>query len=162
MGLLTAVVGFLVADRLGPRRLMIIMMILLGGFLVGFDLAGQCWDNAGVAAAGLIVWYVFDPGFSVACMPVLMGLCRKGVEGSQFTAYMALVNLAGAGGALVSGKAQESFLAPTIGLATGLVLVAAIPIRRLRAPCAGRATRRGGARLTGEYNLGTFRTTSHP
>ena len=128
VGLATALVGFVVADRLGPRRLMVVMMVAIGGFLVGFDLLGPYWGSTGVAAAGLVGWYMFDPGFSVACMPVLMGLCRKGVEGSQFTAYMALVNLAGAGGALVSGRAQEVFAAPTIGLATGLILVAAIPL----------------------------------
>ena len=131
VGLATALLGFVVADRLGPRRLMIVMMFLIGGFLVGFDLAGRWWGATGVAAGGLVFWYAFDPGFSVACMPVLMGLCRKGVEGSQFTAYMALVNLTGAGGALLSGMAQESYLAPTIGLATGLVIVAAIPLAAL-------------------------------
>jgi len=128
VGLLTTLVGFVVADRLGPRRLMIIMMILIGGFLVGFNLAGGYWSTPGVAAGGLVLWYMFDPGFSVACMPVLMGLCRKGVEGSQFTAYMALVNLAGSGGALVSGWAQESYRVPTIGLTMGLILVAATPL----------------------------------
>ena len=128
VGLLTAIVGFVVADRLGPRRLMIIMMILIGGFLIGFDLAGDYWSSTGVAAGALVFWYMFDPGFSVACMPVLMGLCRKGVEGSQFTTYMALVNLSTAGGALISGWAQEWFSVPAIGLATGLVLVAATPL----------------------------------
>lgn len=128
VGLLTAIVGFVVADRLGPRRLMIVMMVLISGFLVGFDLAGDYWSSTGVAASALVLWYMFDPGFSVACMPVLMGLCRKGVEGSQFTAYMALVNLSTVGGALISGWAQEWFSVPAIGLATGLVLVAAIPL----------------------------------
>ena len=136
VGLLTALVGFVVADRLGPRRLMIGMMVLIGGFLVGFGLLGRWWEAPGLAASALVLWYMFDPGFSVACMPVLMGLCRKGVEGSQFTAYMALVNLAGAGGAVVSGMAQEVVAAPAIGLITGLVVVAAIPpaVLALREP----------------------------
>ena len=126
VGLLTAVAGFVVADRLGPRRLMVGMMVLIGGYLVGLGLLGPWWGRPGLAAAALVTWYMFDPGFSVACMPVLMGLCRKGVEGSQFTAYMALVNLAGAGGAVVSGMAQEVVATPTIGLVTGLIVVAAI------------------------------------
>ncbi len=128
VGLTTVVIAFLVADRIGPRRLMILMMVLIGGFLVGFDLIGSRWSAPGVAATGLVLWYVFDPGFSVACMPVLMGLCRKGVEGSQFTAYMALVNLSGAGGAMLSGQMQESYSTPLIGLTTGIVILAAIPL----------------------------------
>ncbi len=81
-----------------------------------------------MAGSGLVLWYAFDPGFSIACMPVLMGLCRKGVEGSQFTAYMALVNLANAAGTYGSGVAQLSYSAPTIGLACGLTIAAAIPL----------------------------------
>ena len=128
VGLSTTVVVFLVADRIGPRRLMVAMMILISTYLVGFNLAGDYWDVTGLAATALVLWFMFDPGFSVAYMPVLMGLCRKGVEGSQFTAYMSLVNLAGVGGTLVSGRAQEVFSVPTIGLTTGLVLLAATPL----------------------------------
>ncbi len=128
VGLLATIIVFLVADRIGPRRLMVVMMVLIGGFLVGFDLIGDYWGTTGLAAGGLILWFMFDPGFSVACMPVLMGLCRKGVEGSQFTAYMSLVNLSVVGGGLLSGWAQESFSVPTIGLTTGLVLLAVTPL----------------------------------
>ena len=128
VGLITTLIAFLCADRVGPRRLMVVMMVLIGGFLVGFNLIGARWSLPGVAASGLVLWYAFDPGFSVACMPVLMGLCRQGVEGSQFTAYMAMVNLAGAGGALLSGLAQEHYATPTIGLATGAVILGAVPL----------------------------------
>ena len=128
VGLVTTLLAFVFADRVGPRRLMVVMMVLMGGFLVGFNLIGARWSLPGVAASGLVGWYAFDAGFSVACMPVLMGLCRKGVEGSQFTAYMALVNLSGAGGALLSGAAQEHYAAPLIGLATGAVVLGAVPL----------------------------------
>ncbi len=128
VGLATALLGALIADRVGPRRLMVMMMALIGGFLVVFGAAGPLWTRGAVAGSGLILWYMFDPGFSVACMPVLMALCRRGVEGSQFTAYMALVNLANAGGTYASGYAQLSYPAPTIGLACGLAIVAGIPL----------------------------------
>ena len=61
-------------------------------------------------------------------MPVLMSLCRPGVEGSQFTAYMAMVNLANALGTYASGHAEMSYSAPTIGLACGLAIAAGIPV----------------------------------
>ncbi len=128
VGLATALLGALVADRLGPRRLMVAMMAGIGGFLLAFGAMGPHWTNHAVAGSGLILWYMFDPGFSIACMPVLMGLCRRGVEGSQFTAYMALVNLANAAGTYASGYAQLSYPAPTIGLACGLAIAAGIPL----------------------------------
>ncbi len=134
VGLATALLGALVADRIGPRRLMVMMMSLIAGFLVAFGAMGPLWTHRSVAGSGLVLWYLFDPGFSVACMPVLMALCRKGVEGSQFTAYMALVNLANAAGTYASGYAQLSYPAPTIGLACGLAIAAGIPlaVRALR------------------------------
>lgn len=127
-GLATVLVGALVADRFGLRRLMILMMALIAGFLVIFGMMGPLWTHRSVAGSGLIIWSIFDPGFSVACMPVLMALCRRGVEGSQFTAYMALVNLANAAGTYASGHAQLSYPAPTIGLACGIVIAAGIPL----------------------------------
>jgi PAT family beta-lactamase induction signal transducer AmpG len=70
---------------------------------------------------------MIDPIFSVAAMPVLMAICRKGVEGSQFTTYMALVNLVDIAGAYVSGQAMTWVKAPVIGLVGGgLVLLAAL------------------------------------
>ena len=128
VGLATALLGALIADRLGPRRLMVLMMALIGGFLVAFGGSGTLWAHHAVAGAGLVLWFAFDPGFSVACMPVLMSLCRRGVEGSQFTAYMALVNLANAAGTYASGRLQLTYPAPTIGLACGVAIAAGIPL----------------------------------
>ena len=67
-----------------------------------------------------------DPGFSVACIPILMALCARQVEGSQFTAYMALVNLSDIAGAYISGRAQMVFSAPAIGVTCGLLVLAAL------------------------------------
>lgn len=127
-GLATALLGAVVADRIGPRRLMLAMMAVIGGFLVVFCAVGPLWSNRSVAGGGLIIWSTFDPAFSIACMPVLMSLCRPGVEGSQFTAYMAMVNLANALGTYASGYAERSYSAPTIGLACGLAVMLGIPV----------------------------------
>ena len=51
-----------------------------------------------------------------------MTLCRRGVEGSQFTAYMALVNLADVAGNYVAGYALTVTSAPVIGLACGALV----------------------------------------
>ena len=127
-GLATALLGAVIADRIGPKRLMVVMMAVIAGFLLAFCAAGGLWAHRSVAGGGLILWSTFDPAFSIACMPVLMSLCRPGVEGSQFTAYMAMVNLANALGTYASGLAEMSYSAPTIGLACGLAIAAGIPV----------------------------------
>jgi PAT family beta-lactamase induction signal transducer AmpG len=123
-------VAGLLADRVGARRLLTAMMLVIGGFLVTFNLLAPLWANPAVARAGLVLWYTFDPGFSVAAMPLLMALCREGVEGAQFTTYMALVNLADVFGSFVSGHALAVAPAPVIGLACGVTVLAAAAVAR--------------------------------
>ncbi len=119
--------GGVLADRFGARRLLLYVTLFVGVFLLVFNLLASWWVHEGVATAGQVLWYMIDPIFSVAAMPVLMAICRKGVEGSQFTTYMALVNLVDIAGAYVSGQAMTWVKAPVIGLVGGgLVLLAAL------------------------------------
>ena len=119
--------GGVLADRFGARRLLLYVTLFVGVFLLGFNLLAPWWVHEGVATGGQVLWYMTDPIFSVAAMPVLMAICRKGVEGSQFTTYMALVNLVDIAGAYLSGQALTWVKAPVIGLAGGvLVLLAAL------------------------------------
>ena len=127
-GLAILIPSAVYADRIGSRRLVVAMMVVIGGFLLGFGALGPFWHDRALATAGLVIWCTFDPAFSVASMPVLMALCRRGVEGSQFTAYMSMVNLANLGGTYASGLAQLHVDAPTIGVACGLAIIAAIPL----------------------------------
>ena len=133
-GMLTAVLAIAVTGALAgwlpPRRLLTGVMLVLAAYLVAFNLLAPTWDDPAVVRAGLVVWYTFDPAFSVVAMPVLMGLCRKGVEGSQFTAYMAMVNLADVAGSLASGYALTVVPAPAIGVACGVVVLAALAVVR--------------------------------
>lgn len=119
--------GGVLADRFGAGRLLLwVMGFNVTCFLV-FNGLNAFWDEPAVGRTGLVLWTMMDPIFSVACMPLLMGLCRSHVEGSQFTAYMALVNLCDIAGAYLSGQAQMHLSAPTLGfLCGGLVLLAMV------------------------------------
>ena len=76
---------------------------------------------------------VADPLLSVAAMPLLMAFCRPKIEGSQFTTYMALVNLCGVASSYLNGWLLEVTTAPLIGLACGgLMLGLVVALRRLR------------------------------
>lgn len=120
--------GGYIADRIGARRLLVIMLVVVAGYLIGFNLIADLWVRRDVAQMGLVALFFMDPCISVAAMPVLMGICRKGVEGSQFTTYMAMVNLSDIAGTYLSGEALNFFSARNIGLFAGCTAVAALII----------------------------------
>lgn len=128
LGLAVIAVGGWLSDRVGAVRLLVAVMFVLGVFLLVFNLMAHQWHNRAVSSAGLVIWQSFDPAYSVAAMPLLMSICRKGIEGSQFTAYMALVNLCDVAGAYVSGHAQRWVAAPVLGVGCGLLVLAALSV----------------------------------
>ncbi|GAB2687226.1 RhtX/FptX family siderophore transporter [Mucilaginibacter koreensis] len=122
---LVTITGGIVADKIGPERLQLKVMLVLCTFLIVFNSLGFLWVHRPVTVAGLILWNFADPMFSVAAMPVLMALCRQKVEGSQFTTYMAMVNFCDVLGSYVSGWALTFIAAPHLGIACGCFIAVA-------------------------------------
>ena len=121
-----ALTGGFLADRFGARRLLVIVIAIIAAYLIGFNLISAWWSNPDVSRTGLVALYFMDPSLSIAAMPVLMAICRKGVEGSQFTTYMAFVNLSDIVGSCVSGHALNYLSAPTIGKIAGVLALVAV------------------------------------
>ncbi|WP_228724348.1 MFS transporter [Spirosoma sp. KUDC1026] len=122
---IVAFTGGYIADRIGARRLLVIVTGIVALYLFGFNASSAAWVKQEVAQVGLVTLYFMDPSISISAMPVLMAICRKGVEGSQFTTYMAFVNLSDIAGSFLAGHALAYIAAPQIGLlASGLALVA--------------------------------------
>ncbi|QJX46077.1 MFS transporter [Hymenobacter taeanensis] len=115
--------GGMVADRIGPARLQRWVLGALGTFLLLFCSLSFWWHREALATLGLLVWNLADPSLSVAALPLLMTLCRPQIEGSQFTTYMALVNLSGVCGSYITGWVLQVASAPTLGLGCGLVVL---------------------------------------
>ncbi|GAB3328209.1 RhtX/FptX family siderophore transporter [Larkinella ripae] len=130
----TALFGGYLADRIGPPRMLILGLGLVATYLLVFNSLEATWTDRTVAQTGLVALYFMDPGISVAAIPLLMSICRPGVEGSQFTTYMAFVNLSDIAGSYVAGQALAYVQAPTIGLVagglTGLAMIGVILVLR--------------------------------
>ncbi len=124
--IIVTVAGGIIADRIGPAKLQVSVMLIIGGFLLVFCGLGFLWTHKLFTATGLVVWNFADPLFSVAAMPILMALCRAKVEGSQFTAYMALVNFCDVIGSYVSGWALHLAGAPYLGFGCGIIITLAM------------------------------------
>ena len=127
--LLVTLGGGVLADRMGAPKLQTKVMLAICLFLIIFNCMGGLWLHKSLSASGLILWNFADPLFSVAAMPILMALCREKVEGSQFTAYMALVNFCDVMGAYLSGWAMTYVSAPVIGATCGGLILVVIIVR---------------------------------
>lgn len=118
--------GGILADRIGPGKLQWLVVIAICLFFLLFNGLGFLWYHRSVSTTGILLYSLADPMFSVAAMPVLMALCLKKVEGSQFTTYMAIVNLCDVIGAYVSGWGMSVTTAPVIGFICGLLIMMAL------------------------------------
>ncbi|GAB3270604.1 MFS transporter [Larkinella harenae] len=122
---MASLLGGYLADWFGTRRFLLIVLTLIAGYLMGFSLINGFWQRPQIAQTGLISFYLMDPFLSAAAIPLLMAVCRPGVEGSQFTTYMALINLSDIAGSYAAGQVVASVDAPVVGLvAGGLVCLA--------------------------------------
>ena len=123
--LVLALGGGWLSDRIGAQRLLIGMALIMAGLHIGFSLSQSWWANTTVATVGLVVRQTLEPLFSIAALPVLMGLCHRAVAGAQFAFYMALSNQADLLGIFWSGSLYNNFPAWVIGLGCGFAMLGA-------------------------------------
>lgn len=124
--LLTFVVviaGGTIADKIGPQKLQRIVLIVLGTYLLLFNALSPFWNHRSFTTGGLLFWSLADPLYSVAAFPILMILCKNEIAGSQFTAYMALINFCDVLGSYFSGWMLHWVAAPWLGIGCGVVLL---------------------------------------
>lgn len=120
-----ALVGGWLSDRLGARRMLLIVAVAMGLMHAGFSAAEPLWADTRIATAAVIIRQTLEPIFSIAALPALMSLCRLKVAGAQFAFYMALSNQADVLGIYLSGPLYTNFSAPLVGIGCGLVMLAA-------------------------------------
>ena len=114
--------GGVLVDRLGAGRLQRWALVGMAIFLLLFSGLAAMWGTYAVGFAGLAMVNLADPLLSVSAMPLLMAYCRPKIEGSQFTTYMALVNLCTVTASYLNGRLLEFTTAPMVGLGCGVLL----------------------------------------
>ncbi|MGI4020972.1 MAG: MFS transporter [Janthinobacterium lividum] len=124
--------GGILADRIGPKKLQLWVTIAICMFFLVFNSLGFLWIDKQFSTAGILLYSLSDPMFSVAAMPVLMALCLAKVEGSQFTTYMAIVNLCDVMGAYISGWGMSITTAPVIGFICGFFILIALILQQIK------------------------------
>jgi len=126
--------GGWVSDRLGAVRLQRGVLVFVSLVFLTISALHGSWAQPAVGNGGLVALNLIDPFMSVAALPLLMNLCDKRVAGSQFTAYMALINFGDVLGAKINGWALSFTTAPMVGVGcAAIVLLSFWNLRRVRA-----------------------------
>lgn len=111
------------SDKIGAKYLQIKVMWAVCIFLLMLNLTYKLWNFQPYAGLALVLWNLADPLLSVAVFPILMGLCIKKIEGSQFTTYLAIINLCDVFGSYVTGWSLNVVSAPVLGLMCGACIL---------------------------------------
>ncbi len=120
------------SDKVGHKPMQVKVMWCICIFLLVLNFTNFLWTYQYYSGAALVFWNLADPLLSVGVFPILMGLCVKKVEGSQFTTYLALINLCDVLGSYVTGWSLTVITAPALGLICGLSILTVLIIIKFR------------------------------
>ncbi len=117
------IVAGITSDKMGAKPMQVKVMWGVCLFLILLNCSSLLWHYDLFSGSALVLWNLADPLLSVTIFPILMGLCIKKVEGSQFTTYLALINLCDVIGSYVTGWCLGIVPVPVLGLGCGVFLL---------------------------------------
>jgi PAT family beta-lactamase induction signal transducer AmpG len=116
-----AMCGGFIADKLGAKRTVILAGSLIAIDWIAFSRLEPWWDSRWLIITNMYFLAVLMGIFSVSMFTLFMNVSNKRVAASQFTAYMAMLNLSMFIGNRLAGWVKESVPSvPSAYLASGL------------------------------------------
>lgn len=136
LGLGGAVIGGILADRFGPKRIAIIGCFFLALSYATFGLASPehgiipwfDWTNRPVVISYILVETWMSSMISAALFAMYMTVSWPKVAATQFTAYMAILNLSTSIGYKISGTIDQWFTLPQIFIGAAALQLVVIVI----------------------------------
>ncbi|MEZ6123316.1 MAG: MFS transporter [Planctomycetaceae bacterium] len=103
LGLVGAAGGGFLADRFGPRPMIVLTSMLLAGLWLSFGMVHWLLSSR-IGVTGLLLAQEFLLAvMSASLFALFMGLCRPRFAATQFTTYMAMLNLSTTTGSYLAG-----------------------------------------------------------
>ena len=106
-GLSGAILGGFLADWFGARRVAACSTVAFGTLLIGFGLAESIWVNDAFTIPYLVCESFLLGCLSTSIFAICLGVSHPAIAATQFTAYMAMLNLSTNLGTAVSAKVLE-------------------------------------------------------
>ncbi len=122
LGLVAAVAGGFIAARIGPRRAVLGASLLLGIAWVAFGLVSHAWNRTDAVLAYVAADTICQAAASVALFAIFMRVASPAVAATQFTASMAIMNLATSTGSWLAGPIGDRIDTPTAFILAGVLL----------------------------------------
>ncbi len=114
--LLGSIGGGLAADKFGIRRMIVISVLVIASTWIVFSFSESLWPSKTFIYSISIVQAIFQGLMSVSFFSLFMSIADKRVSATQFTTYMAFMNLSKLTGAKLAGVMDANFSVPTTHL----------------------------------------------
>ena len=123
VGLAGSVAGGFLADRIGPRTMIAITSVSLGLMWCVFGIVPDAIQSSGAIKAMLLTQEALLSMMSVSLFALFMGLSWPKIAATQFTTYMALMNLSTTIGSYVAEVLSRSLTIHEILIVAGLLQI---------------------------------------
>lgn len=123
LGLGGSAIGGFLADRFGAKPVIATTSILLGLLWIAFGLAPESVNNRSLVTALLISQEFTLAVLSVALFSLFMAVSWPRVAATQFTTYMALMNLSTAAGSYLAGMIGPRLSIYSVLIVAGLLQI---------------------------------------
>ena len=137
-GIIGMAAGGLLAEILGPWRVVAYSSLLLAVVSIAMGLSPAMWDHRLTIQVYIFAVLVLDTLIAIAFFASLMRICWVRVAATQFALYLAIANLGLSVGPALFGPMQQRFGYPPVFFAlaccagTVFVLIQIVDTRRLR------------------------------
>ena len=143
-GLGGSIAGGFLADLVGPRRLAGISAVVLGAMIAAFGMLEGLWAERSFLVAYLVLESGLLAVLNVSLFALFMAVSWPRVAATQFTAYMALLNLSTTIGLRLAGPLDERFDVASIYLVAGVLQGAVVLVLPFIDPKQARRTLEAG------------------
>lgn len=107
-GVAGALVGGLLADRFGGRRVLVAILLSIAAAQAAFALSPSLWASWAFVLGFVVVWNASIGAFNAACNGLLMSMANPRIGATHFALYMALYNFVYSGSSSVGGRVVEA------------------------------------------------------
>ena len=107
--ILGTLMGGIIADRYGARRIASLFAILTGLSIFTIALAEPLWENRTVMTWMIIIYPFFGAAMGISLISLFMNVTWPRVGATQFTLYMAMLNFGALFGLKMAGYFEENF-----------------------------------------------------